>query len=51
MTEFTTEPMTESLLIVDAHLDLALNNVRQLIDHTRPIQELRRLEQIRECCS
>jgi membrane dipeptidase len=41
------ENMPESLLIVDAHLDLALNDVRQLIDHTRPIQELRRLE-IRE---
>jgi membrane dipeptidase len=35
------------LLIVDAHLDLALNDVSKLIDHTRTIAELRSLE-IRE---
>jgi membrane dipeptidase len=31
-------------LIVDAHLDLALNDVRKLIDHTKTIAELRALE-------
>jgi membrane dipeptidase len=36
--------MSEPLTIVDAHLDLALNAVRNLIDHTRPIAELRSLE-------
>ncbi len=36
--------MSEPYLIVDAHLDLALNMVRKLIDHTRPISELRQLE-------
>jgi membrane dipeptidase len=36
--------MNEPYLIVDAHLDLALNMVRKLIDHTRPIAELRQLE-------
>ncbi len=36
--------MSEPYLIVDAHLDLALNMVRQLIDHTKPIAELRKLE-------
>jgi membrane dipeptidase len=36
--------MTETPLIVDGHLDLALNMVRKLVDHTRPIAELRSLE-------
>ncbi len=31
-------------LIVDAHLDLALNDVHKLIDHTKTISELRALE-------
>jgi membrane dipeptidase len=47
MPESVPESVPESLLIVDGHLDLALNDVRQLIDHTRPIHELRGLE-IRE---
>jgi membrane dipeptidase len=36
--------MSEPYLIVDGHLDLALNMVRKLIDHTKPISELRQLE-------
>jgi membrane dipeptidase len=36
--------MNPPYLIVDAHLDLALNMVRKLIDHTKPISELRQLE-------
>jgi membrane dipeptidase len=36
--------MNPPYLIVDAHLDLALNMVRKLIDHTKPIHELRQLE-------
>jgi membrane dipeptidase len=36
--------MNEAPLIVDGHLDLALNMVRNLVDHTRPIAELRSLE-------
>jgi membrane dipeptidase len=36
--------MNQPYLIVDGHLDLALNMVRNLIDHTRPIAELRQLE-------
>lgn len=36
--------MNPPYLIVDAHLDLALNMVRKLIDHTKPIHELRKLE-------
>lgn len=36
--------MSQPNLIVDAHLDLALNMVRKLIDHTKPIGELRQLE-------
>ncbi len=36
--------MNEAPLIVDGHLDLALNMVRKLVDHTRPIAELRSLE-------
>ncbi len=36
--------MSEPYLIVDGHLDLALNMVRKLLDHTLPIQELRKLE-------
>jgi membrane dipeptidase len=36
--------MNPPYLIVDAHLDLALNMVRKLIDHTKPIGELRQLE-------
>ncbi len=36
--------MNPPYLIVDAHLDLALNMVRRLIDHTKPISELRQLE-------
>ena len=39
-----TAPMNETHLIVDGHLDLALNMVRKLVDHTRPIAELRSLE-------
>ena len=31
-------------LIVEAHLDLALNAVSHLIDHTKTISELRALE-------
>lgn len=36
--------MNPPYLIVDAHLDLALNMVRKLIDHTKPIIDLRQLE-------
>ena len=36
--------MNTTHLIVDGHLDLALNMVRNLVDHTLPIAELRRLE-------
>jgi membrane dipeptidase len=36
--------LMEAPLIVDGHLDLALNMVRKLVDHTRPIAELRSLE-------
>jgi membrane dipeptidase len=36
--------MNQPYLIVDGHLDLALNMVRNLINHTRPIAELRQLE-------